>query len=184
MSKIICLLFKLLYALKMYMDFTEAAKGSGFMLTNMECESWDKEFVYFSLCQVEKRSQILSVLNARATLRKTASDIKANVKLLRKLNRNYQPFLYDDLIDVCGLLANMDDKRQIFWSSITPVITKHTNVNHSCPYYPQDIVAHNFSHDAGYASLLPIPKGKYRVQVIFWVNGVKRCKINVYSEKF
>ncbi|XP_059226685.1 uncharacterized protein LOC106094638, partial [Stomoxys calcitrans] len=140
----------------------------------MECETWDKDFVFFAYCKVEKKNEFLSILNAKATLLKKATEIKANVRLSRRLHSNYQPFVYNDMIDICGILMNMDDRRQMFWTLITPLITKYTNVNHSCPYYPQDIVAQNFSLDAGFVNLLPVPKGKYRAQVVFWVNGAKR----------
>ncbi|KNC28488.1 hypothetical protein FF38_05559, partial [Lucilia cuprina] len=62
---------------------------------------------------------------------KSFSDIKIHCQLLQKVQNNYRPFLYNDIIDWCDLVNTQ--RPHILWNFIYETTKKYSNLNHTCP---------------------------------------------------
>lgn len=52
-------------------------------------------------------------------------------QLLQKQKNEFQPFLYNDIIDLCDFIKNQ--KRNILWNFVYETTKRYSNLNHSCP---------------------------------------------------
>ncbi|XP_059226765.1 uncharacterized protein LOC106092651 [Stomoxys calcitrans] len=132
---------------------------------------------------VVKTENSQSLLNARANLIQRATAIKIRFKILRKTNKKFQTFFTDQWADICDLLGNEANKGNVFWDMFSVFILKNTNVNHSCPYEPQEIYTKDFILCNQVGDILPFPKGFYRSELTIFANSAKRCMIRVDGEK-
>uniref|UniRef100_A0A1I8Q5S2 Uncharacterized protein n=1 Tax=Stomoxys calcitrans TaxID=35570 RepID=A0A1I8Q5S2_STOCA len=105
------------------------------------------------------------------------------LQLFRKVGKNFRPFLYDNIIDGCAYLEGFGHRRQTFWGLLYPMVKQFTNINHSCPFYPQDLVLRNLTISNDFINMIPLPKGIYRMQQTYFLNNAKRCIVNIEGEK-
>ncbi|XP_013110029.2 uncharacterized protein LOC106088866 [Stomoxys calcitrans] len=157
--------------------------AKGFDLTNINCSSYNQKYLEFAVCKVDTPQNSMAILNVVARLLETAVSIKTRVKVFRKARKIYRPFIYDDILDLCEFVKGMGHKRFVIWALAYPLVLKYTNANHTCPYEPQDIVARNFTLNSKFSNMMPLPKGKYRVHIVFILNNVKRGIIVVDCER-
>uniref|UniRef100_A0A1I8PMX1 Uncharacterized protein n=2 Tax=Stomoxys calcitrans TaxID=35570 RepID=A0A1I8PMX1_STOCA len=105
------------------------------------------------------------------------------LQLFRKVGKIYKPFIYDNLVDVCTFLGGFGQQRQTFWGLIYPMVTKFSNINHTCPYEPHDIVVKDLIANNDLTNMVPLPKGRYRVRGTLFLNNAKRVIVTVDGEK-
>ncbi|XP_013110030.1 uncharacterized protein LOC106088867 [Stomoxys calcitrans] len=170
-----------LCAIHLVCQIASAAKG--FDLTEIYCSSYNEMFLQFAMCKVDTPKNSMAMLNVVARLLETAVSIKCRITIFRKANKIYRPFIYDDTLDLCEFVKGMGHKRFVIWALAYPLVLKYTNANHTCPYEPQDVVARNFTLNSEISNLMPLPKGKYRVKIVFKVNNAKRGQLLVDCEK-
>lgn len=102
-------------------------------------------------------------MDISGTFNRTIKTVFIHYDVFYQFSTNeWRRFLLEVWEDFCAYMAG--DKRNILLGTIHPLYAKHTNVNHTCPYYPGTyfVKINNVSVNA-FAPLQFVPAGRYRV---------------------
>ncbi|KNC21285.1 hypothetical protein FF38_08398, partial [Lucilia cuprina] len=158
-------------------------------ITNLTCASLNLNYINYTKCQLNKvnnKNNEQSIYIYGKLMVKSINDMtvlictyisQVNAKLLRKVNKNYRPFLYDDVIDFCDFQKN--SKRNIFWNLVFNTMSKYSNLNHTCPY-KHDFIIDNLVFSGKHFKMLPFPKGNYLVEMIIITQDIKIGRVDGY----
>ncbi|XP_034110946.1 uncharacterized protein LOC117572321 [Drosophila albomicans] len=107
-------------------------------------------------------------------------DIKLHIQLFKQSN-GYRPFLFNQTVDYCGYMRNMDSQ-PLFHAFYKTWITT-TNFNHSCPFN-HAIVVKNLKYNGNHImNNLPMPNGEYMVAIKTFTSPRWRSEYKVYVTK-
>ncbi|XP_061396004.1 uncharacterized protein LOC133331638, partial [Musca vetustissima] len=110
--------------------------------------------------------------NVDLQLKQAVRSVEIEAKLLRKVNKKFEPFLYEDTVDLCDFLER-PQKRHIFWGRVYKMALKYSNLNHTCPF--EDLIlVRNFLFDDDVFKVLPFPRGHYMMDLRFLLNGTPK----------
>ncbi|XP_059226764.1 uncharacterized protein LOC106085038 [Stomoxys calcitrans] len=136
-----------------------STKVRGTKLTKIECESFDTTVVRPITCQVVRKNNNCSIFDFHLGVMQKLNGIVITVKLYRKTNRKFQPFLFEDVLDLCSLLSNGLTSRHLFWGTYYEKFRKISNINHSCPY-EHDIIIQNMRVDDDLFQIISHAQGR------------------------
>ncbi|XP_017126643.1 uncharacterized protein LOC108145618 [Drosophila elegans] len=150
-------------------------------LTNVQCESLDKNFCDFEYCYIKSVNRTFKYLSGKLKFFQIPiTTVKINIGVYKRLN-GYKPFLYNITIDGCKFLKTPSSNPVA--SFIYDFIKDVSNVNHSCPYNHDLVVdkmnVQHINHQV--TAVLPVPKGSYMVQTNLVVHKITRAVTKVYG---
>uniref|UniRef100_A0A1I8MX68 Uncharacterized protein n=1 Tax=Musca domestica TaxID=7370 RepID=A0A1I8MX68_MUSDO len=146
------------------------SKQLSLRVVSTECETTDDSLVKFDRCSVDKNAKNQMAWNVDLQLLQVVRTVEIEAKLLRKVNKKFQPFLYEDTVDLCDFLKRQQ-KRHIFWGRVYKMALKYSNLNHSCPF-DHSIVIRDFLFDDDVFKALPFPRGHYLIDLHFMLNSI------------
>ncbi|XP_075169044.1 uncharacterized protein LOC142241187 [Haematobia irritans] len=138
---------------------TVVLSGVNIKLTNLICRPSPKYFHNHS-CVLKAVNRYKAVAKMECLAKDKLTNLTANIALFARNSANiYNPFLINFTLNVCKMF---DKHLQGPYGKITSaILTRYTNVNHSCPY-TGSLIAKNLYVDA---SMLPfvLPQSSYKL---------------------
>ncbi|XP_065365648.1 uncharacterized protein LOC135958686 [Calliphora vicina] len=145
--------------------------------TNLECKSFDQEFVQIPQCRLKVMARDKVSLNFHLKmLQLPLINMTVLGQLLRKSN-DYRPFLYNSSTNFCSFVKNAN--KLLFWKIVWNIARPFSNVNHTCPYN-HDIIVQNMILDEHNMKLILFPPGNYLIRFYMYVQGKRKVGINTY----
>ncbi|XP_075162243.1 uncharacterized protein LOC142234916 [Haematobia irritans] len=143
-------------------EYIRMAKSPVIGFKQITCNVIDKDFLIVKRCNLTKNVVGLLALSSQIHPLQSLDNVTMKASIFRKVGMNLMPFFVETTIDVCDFLQ--DYKRKIPWGIVYEGISKHTNINHSCPYN-HDLIVENFTIPSRGLQLVPMPKGEYILTV-------------------
>ncbi|XP_030386619.1 uncharacterized protein LOC115633303 [Scaptodrosophila lebanonensis] len=166
-----------IFFLFIFCEFTHVL--GEFQFTNIKCNSRDEDFVKFEYCFIKSVNRTYKYMSLGVKLLQTpVTNAKVNYALLKRGN-GYKPFLYNMSVDACSYLRRpFNPVNQYFYG----LFKGYTNINHTCPY-DHDLIVEKLpmNHlDNELTTVLPMPKGDYAFNTIWYAYGTIRADAVFY----
>ncbi|XP_061396021.1 uncharacterized protein LOC133331657 [Musca vetustissima] len=147
--------------------------------TNIKCQTFHPEFATFEECHLKVIRRGVIGLNVYVKLwQLPVNNISINLAFLKKAN-GYRPFLYNVTTNFCGFWANR--KKYPIVDVFIGVVTKDSNINHTCPYN-HDIIVKNLVLDMNKLRYIPFPRGEYRIDLKVAAYNDWKADVKAYIE--
>ncbi|XP_070135472.1 uncharacterized protein [Drosophila bipectinata] len=160
------------------------SSDSLFKVTNIKCNCYDKSFCEFPQCELKVLGRGKIGIFVYAKIKQLPlNEVLLNLSLFRKLN-GYRPFMYNVTVDFCSYMKNR--KRYPWINIVHSIILNYSNINHSCPYNHDLIIADMVLNDA-MLEKTPFPTGSYMFQLIAgnpsW-KGIAQVMVDIVEEEW
>ncbi|KAI8115489.1 hypothetical protein CVS40_12196 [Lucilia cuprina] len=128
------------------------------------CVEFDKSFATIPECELKLVRRGVVAFNLNVTLHQVpVNNVSVNFELLKK-SSGYRPFLYNASADFCQVMRHRKKNKYSFIGVVISLMSKDTNINHTCPY-DDDIIVRGLVLKNEMFKLLPLPSGDYLVNI-------------------
>ncbi|KNC27752.1 hypothetical protein FF38_03126 [Lucilia cuprina] len=144
-----------------------------------DCVEFDKSFATIPECELKLVRRGVVAFNLNVTLHQVpVNNVSVNFELLKK-SSGYRPFLYNASADFCQVMRHRKKNKYSFIGVVISLMSKDTNINHTCPY-DDDIIVRGLVLKNEMFKLLPLPSGDYLVNIRVAAYNHWKARVSVY----